>query len=187
MRTINDLLIREMFQKPSVFSFFLILGVIVVFLYFLKFIYHFHIHGHKTSYKNQKNIIYQKKNIMTKTEYDFYLKLKPLESKYQIVPQLNLASITTKLKNTNYYTDLFRNIDFAILSRDYSEVLLLIELNDKTHSMKKRQIRDLKVKKICKELDIPLITFYTRYSNHQDYVINRILKVIEKSKEHPYH
>ena len=68
--------------------------------------------------------------------------MKPLESKYQIVPQFNLASITTKLKNTNYYTDLFRNIDFAILSRDYSEVLLLIELNDKTPSMKKRQIRD---------------------------------------------
>jgi len=119
---------------------------------------------------------------MTETEYQFYLKLKPLELRYKIVPQLNLASIVRKTKNNYFYTDLFRNIDFAIFSSDYSEILLLIELNDTTHKLTKKKERDLKVQSICKEIEVPLIKFYTKYSNHQDYVIRRILSIIEKTK-----
>ena len=132
----------------------------------------------KNKYNN--NNIYSKKNLMTNTEYLFYLKLKDLEDiyNYKIIPQINLASIIKKNNNSYYYNDLFRNIDFALLSSDYSEVLLLIELNDKSHKLKKRRQRDLKVEKICKSASIPLIKFYTSYSNEKDYVIDRILKTI---------
>ena len=58
-------------------------------------------------------------------------------------------------KNTKYHTELFRNIDFGIFNKDF-ELLLLIELNDKSHIQRNRKIRDRKVKNILKECNIPL-------------------------------
>ncbi len=115
---------------------------------------------------------------MTNAEYEFYLKLKSLEPEYKVIPQLNLASIINKENNNKYYTDLFRNIDFAIFDNKERNVLLLIELNDGTHKLKKRKVRDFKVKKICKAAGIPLIYFYTNYPNEKEYVINRIKEII---------
>ena len=124
--------------------------------------------------------IYKKKDFMTLAERDFFNKIKVLETdyNYRIVPQLNLATIAQKTTNSYYYTDLFRNIDFAIFDNDYKQILLLIELNDATHKRKKRQARDIKVQNICEEIGVPLLKFYTNYSNETTYVINRIIKTI---------
>ena len=126
--------------------------------------------------------LYQKKSLMTACEMDFYLKIKDLEQYYRIIPQINLASIVTKATNNKYYNDLFRNIDFAIFTPDYSALLLLIELNDNTHNQRNRKIRDLKVQRICNEIGIPLLKFYTNYPNEKNYVLNRIITEIEKTK-----
>ena len=67
---------------------------------------------------------------------------------------MNLASVIHK-ENTKYRTELFRNIDFGIFNKDF-ELLLLIELNDKSHIQRNRKIRDRKVKNILKECNIPL-------------------------------
>lgn len=128
--------------------------------------------------EKQKNL-YKNKNIMTKCEKDFYIKIKELEPKYKIIPQVNLATIIQKVRNNKYINELFRNIDFAIFSNDFEKLLLLIELNDSTHNEYKRRNRDLKVKNICNECNIKLLTFYTKYPNQKDYVINRILNEIE--------
>ncbi len=123
-------------------------------------------------FNNDKKLetIYKKKSIMTKAEMSFYNKIKCLEPEYKVIPQVNLA------------TDLFRNIDFAIFDNNLDAVLLLIELNDGTHNLKKRKRRDYKIKKICKAAGIPLLFFYTKYPNEKDYVINRIKDVINKTK-----
>ena len=102
--------------------------------------------------------------------------LKDLEKDYNIVPQLVLASVVDKTSKQKYRSELYRIIDFAIFSKDYSKLLLLIELNDNTHNQRKRKDRDLKVKKICNFAGIKLITFYTKYPNEKDYIINRINK-----------
>ena len=120
---------------------------------------------------------------MTNNERLFYNKIKCLEPEYKIIPQVSLASIISKENNNKYYTDLFRNIDFAIFDTNLQEVLLLIELNDGTHKLKKRKNRDAKIKKICNAAGIPLLFFYTKYPNEKDYVINRIRNVINKTKE----
>lgn len=103
---------------------------------------------------SEKNVQteYQEKPIMTASEINFYNKIKPLEPTYKILPQINLAAIIRKNNNNRYYTDLFRNIDYAIMSNDYSKVLLLIELNDATHEKQKRKSRDNKVSNIYVEL-----------------------------------
>ena len=128
--------------------------------------------------ERRKDTIYIQKPIMTEYEYRFYQILKELENKYIIVPQLNLAAVIKKVNNNRYYSELFRNIDFAIFSKDYKKLLLLIEINDQTHDRYKRQDRDLKVKKICNDVNVKLISFYTKYPNEKNYVINRIIKEI---------
>lgn len=135
--------------------------------------------------KQKKQTIYIKKKFMSACEEAFYNKIKELEIDYKIVPQLNLATITNKINNNRYHNDLFRNIDFAIFSKDYKEILLLIELNDKTHQTYKRKDRDLKVKKICNDIGVKLITFYTIYPNEKDYVINRIKTEINNHAPSP--
>ncbi len=129
--------------------------------------------------ERRKDTIYIQKPIMTEYEYRFYQILKELENKYIIVPQLNLAAVIKKVNNNRYYSELFRNIDFAIFSKDYKKLLLLIEINDQTHDRYKRQDRDLKVKKICNDVNVKLISFYTKYPNEKNYVINRIEKEID--------
>ena len=114
---------------------------------------------------------------MTASEFAFFKKIQELEAKYIIIPQVNLAAIIDKAKS-KYHNELFRNIDFGIFSKEY-ELLLLIELNDASHNQIKRKDRDLKVKKILNDCNIPLLTFYTFYPNEKNYVLNRIIKFLD--------
>ena len=98
----------------------------------------------------------------------------------KIHPQINLATIIKKEINNYYINELFRNVDFAIFDKDYKNILLLIELNDKTHSSKRRISRDLKVEKIVNQAGIKLIKFYSNYPNEKNYIKNRIRKEISK-------
>ena len=92
----------------------------------------------------------------------------------------NELSFYNKHSNDRYRTELFRNVDFGIFTKDYTKLLLLIELNDSSHKNISRRDRDLKVKKILNDAGIPLINFYSNYPNEKEYVINRILKTIEE-------
>ena len=97
--------------------------------------------------KATTDIKYGKKPIMSDYEIMFYNRMKDLETEYNIVPQLVLSSVVDKKSKQKYRSELYRIIDFAIFSKDYSKLLLLIELNDNTHNQRKRKDRDLKVKK----------------------------------------
>ena len=126
------------------------------------------------------DISYCQKPIMSKYENEFYNKMKELEQDYKIVPQLVLSSVIKKESKNKYQNELYKMIDFAIFDKDYNKLLLLIEINDSSHNQTNRKERDLKVKKICNNANIKLITFYTKYPNEKDYIINRIKKEIEK-------
>lgn len=124
------------------------------------------------------NVNYVSKQFLSNNEYDFLTKFIDLENELHvnIVPQVNLASIIQKVSNSRFNTELFRNIDFGIFNADYSKLLLLIELNDNSHSEYHRIKRDKKVHEICNKAGIKLITFYTKYSNEKEYVKGRIIK-----------
>jgi hypothetical protein len=146
-----------------------------------------HVVAEKTEIEPEKN--YVVKPLMTNSEFQFYKKLKILESrtdgKIIIAPQINLATILKKVRNGDrdfYQNELYRNIDFAIFSRDYQKLLLLIELNDASHFDKKRRARDAKVREICEIANVKLLTFYTDKSNETGYVISRILDKIKEQK-----
>ena len=107
---------------------------------------------------NNKTNSYVERNFMTSTEMIFYNKIKELNDEYIIIPQVNLGTIIEK-KTKGYRNELFKNIDFAIFSKDFKEVLLLIELNDSTHQQYKRRKRDRNLYDICKNANMKLITF----------------------------
>lgn len=138
-----------------------------------------------SSANTKSQYTYKKKTFLTKSEQDFFNKIKELENEIniRIVPQINLGSIITKIGNFRYYrSELFRNVDFGILDSKYEKILLLVELNDRSHLNKKRMIRDRKVKSICDCAGIKLITFYTSYPNQKDYVKNRIKESLNLKK-----
>lgn len=118
----------------------------------------------------KENTIYELKPIMTDYERYFYNIMLELNTEYTVIPQLNLASVIKKINNDRYYSELFRNIDFAIFNKDLTKLLLLIEINDNTHKEKSRRERDI----------IELIKFYSNYPNERNYVLTRIKQILEK-------
>lgn len=132
--------------------------------------------------KNSNN--YKIKNIMTNYEKYFYDILIELEDELsvRIHPQVNLATILNKETNSYYINELFRNIDFGIFTKDYSELLLLIEINDSTHNSKDRRKRDKKVDNILKNANVKLIKFYSSYPNKKEYVKEKIKSEIFGNK-----
>lgn len=154
----------------------------------------------KKKRKNIKNVLEEnKKNTYVKydiynpkedfiTDYEryFYNIFKEIARENNLIvhPQLNLASIIDKpesyLQKSKYRNELFRNIDFAFFTEDYKELLLLVEINDRTHLQKDRKDRDEKVKNICKTIGIKLIHFYSSSKDnskeHVKYVILKVLK-----------
>lgn len=121
---------------------------------------------------------YTKNKLMTNYEKYFFNIFIELENEYNIrvQPQVNLATIIDINSDSGNILELFRNIDFGIFSKDYEELLLLIEINDKTHNLPSRIKRDKKVRNIVEEAEIKLITFYSNYPNSREYVKNRIIK-----------
>lgn len=122
--------------------------------------------------------MYEKKKFLSENEKYFFNILNQIGKDYdlKIQPQINLASIIEKTVKHKYENELFRNIDFGIFDKNYNNLLLVIEINDKTHLRKNRIIRDKKVDKILKEANIKIIKFYTNMKNDKLYVENRILK-----------
>ena len=124
----------------------------------------------------EEEVHYFRKPFMTRTEKDLFYKMKRLESELNVhvLPQISLASVIRKESRQRYQNELNRIIDFGIFDHDYTKLLLLVELNDPTHNMPERKRRDHKVRSICKEAGIKIMTFYTNKQNEELYVQNRI-------------
>ena len=132
---------------------------------------------------NETQPKYEKKQLMTKCElYFFFILSENFAKDYLIIPQVNLASIITKNKKfeSEYQNELNRNIDFGIFDKSTYLPLLLIEINDSSHNQPRRIERDKRVKDICSQSDIKLITFHTQFENEKNYVINRIKRELKR-------
>ncbi len=102
----------------------------------------------------------RKKELMTKPEREFLDVLRRIApEKYEVVPQVALASVIDKKTNGSYRTELFRICDYCFIDRITSEPLLLVELNDSSHRRADRRARDEKVAAICEDAGLALVTF----------------------------
>lgn len=156
------------------------LGVVFLIVYFI--VRKFKPQNNSKNKNQSSKTKYQSKQLMSEYEKYFYEILsKNFAQDYIIMPQVNLASIIEKIKDfpKQYQNELYRNIDFGIFDKTTMKPLLLIEINDKTHNQPDRIKRDLKVKEICNQANIKLITFYTKYDNKPNYIISRVKKELE--------
>ena len=120
---------------------------------------------------------YHKRDFLTQSEKFLLGKLKKIfGDKYIIQPQVPLRMLVSKDDEEfgQYANELNRYIDIGIFNKNY-EILALVELNDKSHKFKDRYERDLKVQDICKQANIPLITFWT-YGSQTDENIKYIIE-----------
>lgn len=112
--------------------------------------------------------MYRRKDILTNREYGFYKKLKPIADKHglQIFTKVRLADlIEPKDKsNSSLWWERFnkiksKHIDFALADYD-TNIVMLIELDDTSHSRADRQERDSFVNEVLKNTEYTLIRTY---------------------------
>ena len=111
---------------------------------------------------------YRKKLLLTKNEWNFYKKLKPVTDKYGygIIAKVRLADLievdTDKTKEFGRFFPKIssKHIDFALINPDNMEVLFLIELDDRSHDLPARKERDDFVNKVCEKTGYHLIRTY---------------------------
>lgn len=115
-----------------------------------------------------------KKSLITDSEKPYLDAIKKLvEPTYIVQAQINLASIIDKKSSDSFRNELFRNIDFGIFDNNYKP-LVLIEINDQSHTTASRKKRDQKVKEICANAKIPLIVLWTNFGVNENYIKKRL-------------
>ncbi|MBQ7010087.1 MAG: DUF2726 domain-containing protein [Clostridia bacterium] len=131
---------------------------------------------------NVKYLYCLKNTLISKSEQGFFDAIgNSLPEGYRVFPQINLASFIDRTDDARFHNELFRNVDFLITDPEYRP-RVIIEINDQTHFNADRKERDEKVKKICEESGIPIITLWTSYGINTDYIKG---KIDEKLKELP--
>lgn len=124
-----------------------------------------------------------KKSLVTSTERSFLTAIKHiLPEDYYLQPQVCLRSVIERTDEAYYQNELYKIIDVVIFERKSFKPVLLVEINDETHNQPKRIERDKKVKMICEEAGLPLVTFWTKFGVNENYIQKRILEGIEESK-----
>lgn len=110
---------------------------------------------YKDSFYN-KNKTYSKKRLMSKSEIEIYKKLtKIYKNQFYVFPQVCLSAFI-KTPQEQKRTELYRHPDFLICDMAYNP-RVVIELNGKSHNSPYTHLRDLSVKQILKDCNIPLI------------------------------
>ena len=131
------------------------------------------------TFANDNSFLYEaKKQLLTQCEQEYYKAiLTVLPTNFYVFPQVNLATFIEKTDDSPYRNELFRNVDFLITDTMYIP-LVVIEINDQSHSNANRKERDKRVRYICEEAGIPIVTFWTSYGINLDYIDKRLYEAI---------
>lgn len=113
-----------------------------------------------------KEYPYKKKLLLTKNEWYFYKKLKPICDKYNLhilskIRFADLVEVESKIDNKEkikYFNKISRkHIDFVLCKPENLQIIALIELDDKSHEQKNRIERDNFIDNVCKKTGYKII------------------------------
>lgn len=122
-----------------------------------------------------------KASLITQTEKTYLTAIKrSLPNGYFVQPQINLASIITKNSDSRFQNELYRNVDACVFDLAYKPIVI-IEINDSTHNSYNRRERDIKVKNICEEAGIKVITLWTKFGVNQEYISKVVNEAIREA------
>ena len=110
--------------------------------------------------------VYQKKYLLTKTEYRFWIILNSYVKKYDlsICPKVRMEDFIqvkesdTKMRQRYRGYIKSRHVDFLLCDNQLN-ILAAIELDDKSHDTKKAKKVDTLKNDVCSAADIPLYRF----------------------------
>lgn len=112
-----------------------------------------------------KEFPYKKRYLLTKNEWIFYKSLKPIADKLKltVLSKIRLADLievdSSDEETNNKYFEYIKSkhIDFALAIPDNMKIVLLIELDDLSHTEKKRQRSDYFVNTVCAKCGYKLL------------------------------
>jgi hypothetical protein len=102
----------------------------------------------------------ESKNLLTVTELGFYHQLRKSLPEYDVHAQVSVYQILRIKKGLNYERiwNRFNRMTFDfVLVDDFTKVLAVIELDDKSHNYASSQKRDAKKNELLAHLQIPMI------------------------------
>lgn len=117
---------------------------------------------------------YNKKYLLTKNEWAFYKKIKPIcdENKLHIISKVRLADLVEVSKEVNgkdkqkYFNKIKnKHIDFVLCNPENLAVIALIELDDSSHQREDRVKRDIFVNSLCDKVGYKII----RITQNEDF------------------
>lgn len=136
-----------------------------------------------------KEYPYKKKLLLTKNEWYFYKKLKPICDKHNlhILSKIRFADLVEVRETVDpkekikYFNKISRkHIDYVLCKPDNLQVIALIELDDKSHERKDRIERDSFVDKVCEATNYKIVHI-RNYEEIEDKLLNA--GIIEKIAE----
>lgn len=119
----------------------------------------------------QNLISYQKAQVLTEREKNFYETIRPIAEKLDLnvsskVRLADIVNVSDEIqKQSNIWWSKFekisqKHIDFALQDKSNLEIKLLIEIDDYTHQRADRIERDEFVDSVCKQANIPILHLY---------------------------
>ena len=103
----------------------------------------------------EADLPYTKKLLLTKNEWAFYKKLKPICDRVDVSSQKQGKD---RIKYFNMVSK--KHVDFVLCKPDNLQVLALLELDDKSHQAQSRQQRDSFVDAVCQKAGYPVAHIY---------------------------
>ena len=135
--------------------------------------------------KEEQHYPYERKNLLTKTEYTFFKVLKAFceQNNLLFCPKVRMEDFISVTEKQNYskYRGYIksRHVDFVLCDANL-HILCGIELDDKSHDTQKAQKTDDFKNKVFEQIKVPLFRIKTS-SNYQT-ELQEIYKILYKEK-----
>ncbi len=128
-----------------------------------------------------------RKRLISANEQNYFTAIQAaLPPEYHVYPQINLAAVIERTDHARFCNELFRNVDFMVTDGNYTPKIA-VEINDQTHQSADRRERDKKVRQICEEAGLPLVTLWTSYGVQPDYIQKRLTEALETPPARVHH
>ncbi|HHX57424.1 MAG TPA: DUF2726 domain-containing protein [Clostridiales bacterium] len=130
---------------------------------------------------------YVRKPLLSKNELSFYKKLLPIAKRYDvhILSKIRMADIIEVKKGlkredwSKYFNKIkSKHVDFALAEPETLEILVLIELDDKSHAQKDRIERDIFVDEAYSVANVPIIHTYGNDIETLEQLIDKVLETV---------
>lgn len=127
-----------------------------------------------------------KKSLMSDAEHEFFdVLVSSVENRYYIFPQVHLSALLDHDVVGQNWRGAFshingKSVDFVLCDKQGIAPLLVIELDDRSHTREDRELRDEEVERILKESGLPLLRFENHGHFQKEDMIKRISEKLDQ-------